>query len=214
MPEGPPRPAEISWSDLNDRRRAVHRRGPRVHRLPLIPRSTRYAAQRIVPGSTVVDVGASEGRFGRRLPPGCDYRTVDVDPRVGADHRDLKELADGAADVVVCFETLEHLTLPEAVELLEQVRRVLRPGGRLYLSTPNVHHPWSYLRSATHRTPFAYDELGALLDRAGLEVEALLRCHKDSVLQGVIRLLARPLYRLLGVDFAKSILAVARRPPA
>ena len=28
----------------------------------------------------------------------------------------------------------------------------------LFLSTPNVHHPWSFLRSATHLTPFCYDD--------------------------------------------------------
>ncbi|MGH7162263.1 MAG: methyltransferase domain-containing protein, partial [Planctomycetota bacterium] len=152
--------------------------------------------------------------FGRRLPAGAVYRTLDVDPRVPAHHRGLEEVPPASFDAVVCFETLEHLGLGEARELLSGIARALKAGGRLFLSTPNVHHPWAYLRSSTHKTPFCYDELGGLIEEAGLEVEALYRCHNDSALKRVARFFARPLHRLLGVDFAKSILAVARRPGA
>jgi SAM-dependent methyltransferase len=43
--------------------------------------------------------------------------------------------ADGSFDVVVSFETIEHLL--DAGRLLAECRRVLQPGGLLYLSTPN-----------------------------------------------------------------------------
>lgn len=42
----------------------------------------------------------------------------------------------GAFDVVTSFETLEHLSGPE--RFLDEVRRVLAPGGLLLLSTPNA----------------------------------------------------------------------------
>jgi 2-polyprenyl-3-methyl-5-hydroxy-6-metoxy-1,4-benzoquinol methylase len=202
----------LSWSELNDRRREVRERWPTIWRLPVIPRAARHAAAQVRPGDRVLDVGASDGRFGRKLPEGARYETLDVDPRVPADHRDLASVADGSFDVVACFETVEHLGLDEAFDLLRGIARVLRPGGLLFLSTPNVHHPWSYLRSATHRTPFCYDELGGLLALAGLPVERLFRCHHESVLKRVLRPLALPLHLVLGVDYAKGILAVARRP--
>jgi 2-polyprenyl-3-methyl-5-hydroxy-6-metoxy-1,4-benzoquinol methylase len=44
-------------------------------------------------------------------------------------------LADASRDVVVSFETLEHL--PDQQRFLEEVRRVLRPGGLLIISTPD-----------------------------------------------------------------------------
>jgi len=45
-------------------------------------------------------------------------------------------VADGAADVVIMSELIEHLVDPDGA--LEEVRRVLRPGGTLLLSTPNL----------------------------------------------------------------------------
>lgn len=213
MPEDAPRPAAepISWSELNEARKAVRRRWPSIWRLPRVGRSTRYAAARIRPGDRVLDVGASAGRFGARLA-GADYKTVDVDPQVRADHRSLDEVASGSIDVAVCFEMIEHVRLADALAVAGGVARVLRPGGRLFLSTPNIHHPWSYLRSATHVTPFCFDELGGLLTVAGLELDGLFRCHHDSVVKGFFRRLAYPLHRVLGIDYAKSILAVAHRP--
>ena len=204
--------ADLSWSRLNEARRAVRARWPTIWRLPVVPRSMRYAAARIRPGERVLDVGSSDGRFGRRLAAGVAYETLDTDPEVRADYRSLAEPPKGAFDVVACFETVEHLALPEACALLAAAAGALRPGGRLYVSTPNIHHPWAYLRSATHRTPFCYDELGGLIEMHGFVVDALFRCHRDSVAKALLRRLAYPIYRIVGVDWAKSILAVAHRP--
>src|SRR5690606_2450822 len=51
------------------------------------------------------------------------------------DAADLSFLPDHSVDYVVSMETLEHLADPEA--FLEEVRRVLRPGGRIMVSVPN-----------------------------------------------------------------------------
>lgn len=42
----------------------------------------------------------------------------------------------GSFDVVVCLEAIEHLLDPEA--LLEEIVRILAPGGSLVLSTPRL----------------------------------------------------------------------------
>ncbi len=201
--------AGLSWSRLNEARRAVRARWKTIWKLPVIGRSMRYAAGQIRPPERVLDVGASDGRFGRRLGKGVVYETLDPDPAVQADHRSFEDVPPASFDVVTCFETIEHLTLGEACAMLAGAARALRPGGRLYVSTPNIHHPWAYLRSATHRTPFCYDELGALIEMHGFALDALFRCHRDAALKGVLRWLSYPLYRLLGIDWAKSILAVA-----
>ena len=47
---------------------------------------------------------------------------------------DLSEVADDSQDVVICAEVIEHVE--DAAGLLKDIRRVLKPGGRLVLSTP------------------------------------------------------------------------------
>ncbi len=43
---------------------------------------------------------------------------------------------DGSYDVVICTEVLEHLC--NHVKAIEELTRVVRPGGVLFLSTPNI----------------------------------------------------------------------------
>ena len=45
-------------------------------------------------------------------------------------------VGDGAADMVIMSELIEHLVDPDGA--VAEVRRVLRPGGSLLLSTPNL----------------------------------------------------------------------------
>ena len=58
-----------------------------------------------------------------------------LDARVIEDASELP-FADGSFDKVVCVEVLEHLFAPAAA--VAEIRRVLRPGGRLVASAPNV----------------------------------------------------------------------------
>lgn len=50
----------------------------------------------------------------------------------------LVDIPDNSVDVVVCFETLEHVEQPE--DLLKEFHRILRPSGRIISSVP---HDWS-----------------------------------------------------------------------
>lgn len=47
----------------------------------------------------------------------------------------LNEFADNSVDVVISFETLEHISDPETV--LKEFHRILTPGGRIIVSVPN-----------------------------------------------------------------------------
>ena len=63
------------------------------------------------------------------------YRINDDISFVADDACELRKVRDRTFDVVVSFETIEHLHRPEA--FLASVRRVLRPAGTLLISTPN-----------------------------------------------------------------------------
>ena len=50
--------------------------------------------------------------------------------------------ADGRFDCVTLIELIEHISRNDALELFAEARRVLKPGGRLILTTPNYGSLW------------------------------------------------------------------------
>ncbi|MBD3923749.1 methyltransferase domain-containing protein [Nocardioides cavernae] len=101
----------------------------------------RAAVEGLAPGSLVLDVGAGEAPY-RELFSAFDYRTTDwagsfYTPSHGVDYvapaHDMP-LDDDSVDAVVCTQVLEHVAEP--VEVLVELRRVLRPGGRLIVTAP------------------------------------------------------------------------------
>lgn len=71
----------------------------------------------------------------RRMPGAVSLRTLD------------SSFADGSVDVVAAFNVVEHMDRPE--QFLDEVRRVLRPGGVLIAETPaqeSVYHHVLFMR--------------------------------------------------------------------
>lgn len=203
----------LSWRALSGAREEVRRRYPSVFGLPVVRRRFPFLAGFLKPDSRLLEAGAAERPFDRRLKaafPGVVHRTLDVDPAGSHDFRSLDEVKE-AFDLVVAWEVIEHLPLEEIPGWLAGLKRVTAPGGRLILSTPNIFRSGQYWRDATHRTPLAYTDLGALLILAGFEVLSLHRTYTGSTIQyGLVRCSPPALLlRLWNIDFAQSIVAVA-----
>jgi O-antigen biosynthesis protein len=131
----------------------------------------RYAlAHEIAAGLDVLDVACGEG-YGSNLLAGCARSVVGVD--VAADvvahaaakyrRKNLRylhgsatavPLPAAAVDLVVSFETIEHLR--EHDEMLAELRRVLRPGGRMIISSPDRRF---YSEATGHANPYHLKEL-------------------------------------------------------
>jgi SAM-dependent methyltransferase len=76
---------------------------------------------------------------------GFDYTGVEFDPSAQREalvkhnttlHPDLENLPSGHYDLAIMVEVIEHLQNP--LSALTSLRTHLRPGGLLYLSTPNA----------------------------------------------------------------------------
>ncbi|RLB12573.1 MAG: hypothetical protein DRG82_16920, partial [Deltaproteobacteria bacterium] len=82
---------------------------------------------------------------------------VDRDPDSAADVRaDLGytlPFADNTAERVICRHVLEHV--PDLVGLLEEIHRILVPGGRLWIEAPYFDHRDSF-RDPTHCRLFTW----------------------------------------------------------
>ena len=113
--------------------------------------------------------GLDLGCGGSRLHP--RMLRIDIDPSGNPDCLGSAErlpFADGSLRVVVSQEVFEHL--PDPWSAIREVRRVLTPGGALYLQTPFIigYHPGpsDYWR-------FTDEGLERLVRSAGLELERL-----------------------------------------
>ena len=133
----------------------------------------------------------------------------------------------GSFDVVVAFDVIEHFTKDELIPLVDEVRRVLRPGGRWIIHTPNAEGPFSARMQNwdfTHELAFTRVSLNQLLRSSGFD---RVDCFEDRPvphgLKSVIRALLWHLIRagLLGyitietgafdrnTIFSQNMLAVA-----
>jgi SAM-dependent methyltransferase len=105
----------------------------------------------LTPDVSVLEVGCGNGLFLdriRKIAPGARLSGVDyshyqierpVHPSLRLKQADLAKgipCDDSSFDVVYAAEIIEHLLDPDL--LLSEIRRVLRPGGTLVLTTPNL----------------------------------------------------------------------------
>jgi len=103
-------------------------------------------------GIRLVDLGCGAGWYTAELRSrGADVLPVDLDPgemalagappegALVADAADLP-LPDRSVDAVLCSNLLEHC--PRAPEVIDEIARVLRPGGWAYISWTNWYSPW------------------------------------------------------------------------
>jgi SAM-dependent methyltransferase len=139
-------------------------------------------------GATVLEAGCGEG-YGAALIAGRAARVLALDydeptvrhvtrryPQVGTVRGNLAflPLRSSIVDVVANLQVLEHLW--DQGGFLAECHRVLRPGGRLLVTTPNrlTFTPDSDTPlNPYHTRELAPSELDSLLRGAGFEVEAL-----------------------------------------
>ncbi len=99
----------------------------------------------VPPGGRVLDYGSADGPYRRFFAPDTEFVTADLQGNAAAT---LELRPDGTVpapdagfDAVLSTQVLEHVTDPAVY--LRECFRVLRPGGRMLLSTHGlmIYHP-------------------------------------------------------------------------
>lgn len=143
--------------------------------------------------SVILDVGCGSGVFSQRMSNlghtvkgidiskeaimkykkrGLEGYVVDIDKGFG--------LKDNSFDIVWCSDLIEHIYSPEF--LIKEIRRVLKKGGVLLLSTPNSAYfifrilhllgkTCSEIQHPLHLHFFSKKSLKKLIEKSGFEVQ-------------------------------------------
>lgn len=176
------------------------------------------------PQNMLLDLGCAD----RFLEPACrseswmyrglDYTDVNFEV-------DTFPVEDNSVDFAVSLAVIEHLRDPE--NFISEVYRCLKPGGVVYLSTPNFRLDWkNFYNDPTHVRPYTPESLEQLLKLSGFSLVASfpgLRCKDISWYRGKNRFLKA--YYLLPFrgdttwpvpqflrGHARSVFALGRKP--
>jgi len=91
----------------------------------------------------------------------------------------LHSTGNSLLDVVVAFDVIEHFTKPELIPFVDEVHRVLKPGGRWIIHTCNGESPFgmgSRYGDVTHELAFTRISLAQLLMSSGFKY---VQCFED-----------------------------------
>jgi SAM-dependent methyltransferase len=149
-----------------------------------------WLRQGLEAGSRVLDVGASFGHFIAEAAAFFDVAGLELSEFAVKRSRELfgdqrnvvgsiyapPEEARGPWDAVTLWDVIEHVPDPRAA--LHRIRELLVPGGRLYLSTPDVDSfvarvmagRWHYIDPVQHIVLFGRQNLTRLLAEANFRV--------------------------------------------
>jgi SAM-dependent methyltransferase len=180
-----------------------------------------------LPEGVIADLGCGRGEWLELLRDwGHKAVGVDLNPQFVAASRAqgldaacedalqwLTSQPDGSLAALTAFHLVEHLPFVVLLRLVDEARRVLAPGGRLILETPNPENlsvaTQDFWLDPTHRRPLPPLLLEFLVAHAGFSVSATLRLSPPERGQDI----ADPTLRDLmtqGRDYA----VVAHKPPA
>ncbi len=169
----------------------------------------RYVMELIAGQGAVLDVGCGSSRIIGGLPPGSvamdvlqrklRYARRFKTPLVRASGFALP-FADESFPCVLCSQVIEHV--PKESPILDELCRVLKPGGRLVLGTPDyANWQWVYIEKLYGMVPGGYKdehishytnrELREIMGQRGLRFE-----EERYILQGeLIQAFRKPVDR-------------------
>jgi cyclopropane fatty-acyl-phospholipid synthase-like methyltransferase len=203
----------MDWSKVRDGRAKAYQIMRPLAQAPLIAGAETLIQRFLKPGDSVLDVGAHDRRIERylsQLGKPSSYKSLDIDRSFKHDYYAFEDIAE-RFDLVTVLDVVEHIS-PETInQMLIACHAVLKPGGRVIVTTPNVSHPVRLWRDCTHITPMHHAELGGFLISAGFTEPSLHRIREMSIKDWLLLPLVWPAIKFLEIDYAFGIAVTAKR---
>lgn len=164
----------------------------------------------------LLDYGAGDKRLkGKFLSAGFKgrYETLDMSAEDKHEYSSISEVT-GPFDAILCLEVIEHMSLNDYVDLMDEFGKLLQPGGTLVIGTPNplcVVPMWA--GDPGHVQQYPLSDLAADFVVRGYSVEAF-RVRYGPWPKGLpwLRFFAmRVLCYLLGVDYANGLVVIGKK---
>ncbi len=92
----------------------------------------------------------------------------------------LTSLPDQSVDLIIAFDVIEHFSKDELVLFVDEVKRVLRKGGKWIIHAPNGESPFGgriRFGDFTHEQAFTRTSIVQLLTASGFSV---VTCYEDA----------------------------------
>lgn len=206
---------EIDWHTVRKAKKIVKDQlNKPILKFPIVADYRKPLADFLKPGMSILDIGAYRRELKSYLETavgaGLDYRSMDIDRSFEHDFYALEDIT-GKFEAIACYEVVEHLSPQMVSRLFLKAYDLLKPEGRMFVSTPNVHHPVGFWCDSTHITPFRIRHLAGWMAMAGFQRFWGYRVVRMTWKKRLRYLRYRGLLRLLNMDFAPGILIVGEK---
>jgi SAM-dependent methyltransferase len=127
------------------------------------------------------------------------------------DYRSLKGIKE-KFDSVWMLNLVEHLTIAQLEGYAEDIKKILKPGGRVIIWTHNVYAlPDITHYDFSHVQHYPVGDLFGILNNHGYELERACRVLDNRGLRKLRNPFKRLICGILGVDYAWGLLLVVKK---
>ena len=168
-----------SWNRLMKWRSECFKRFGAVNNFPIKTPEEQILAF-VGENTKILDIGAGAHKPFEKIIRAITpfYYCLDTDPDGVFDFRYFSEIPEESEfDLAIANQVLEHLTVPEALDIVTLTFSKLSDEGKFVATVPNAAHPVRQ-RDISHITPWGANDLYSLLKCVGFEIDSIARYNK------------------------------------